>query len=101
MGNLVLNRREGQSIWIGDDIFVTVRRIERNRAMFDLRCCNEDFPAFTLPERGTISLLPVAALTLSLIDGEVVQVTIKAPEHVIVDREEVRQRRNNGWRNDK
>lgn len=58
MGNLVLSRLEGQSIMIGDDIIVTVSRIERDQ----------------------------------------VKVTISAPNHVIVDREEVRQRRNSGWR---
>lgn len=57
MGRLVLTREEGQSICIGDDVIVTVSRVES----------------------GTV------------------KITIDAPNHIIVDREEVRQRRNNNW----
>jgi carbon storage regulator CsrA len=57
MGRLTISREEGQSFWIGDDVLVTVSRIESGQ----------------------------------------IKVTIDAPTHIIVDRDEVRQRRNNNW----
>jgi carbon storage regulator CsrA len=57
MGRLTISREEGQSFWIGDDVLVTVSRIESGQ----------------------------------------IKVTIDAPNHIIVDRDEVRWRRNNNW----
>jgi carbon storage regulator len=57
MGRLVLTREEGQIIWVGEDILITVSRIDRGQ----------------------------------------VKITIDAPNELIVDRDEVRQRRLNNW----
>jgi carbon storage regulator CsrA len=57
VGRLVLTREEGQSIWVGDEILITVSRIDRGQ----------------------------------------VKITIDAPNELIVDRDEVRQRRLNNW----
>ena len=83
---LVLTRKLGESIIIGDNINVTVLNISDDQIYLDVNIISE---SLTIHLQETISITDDIKITVVKIDKGQVKLGIKAPEDVTVNREEV------------
>jgi carbon storage regulator len=82
---LVLTRRLGESIIIGDDITITVLNISKDQ--LDLGVNNSESLTINLQE--TVSISDGITVTAVKIDKTQVKLGINAPDDVAINREEV------------
>lgn len=83
---LVLTRKLGESIIIGDDIKVTVLNISDDQIYLDVNIILE---SLTIHLQESISIKDDIKITVVKIDKTQVKLGIDAPKNVIINREEV------------
>jgi Carbon storage regulator (could also regulate swarming and quorum sensing) len=81
---LVLTRKLGESIIIGDDI-ITVLNIRKHQIYLDVHISD----SFTIKLQGSVSIKDGITVKLVKIDKAQVKLGIEAPESVTINREEV------------
>ncbi len=82
---LILTRKLGESVVIGDDIKITVLSIGKNQIMLDVN--DSGFVTINLQE--SITIRDDIRITAVKIDKTQVKLGIEAPKDVTVNREEV------------
>lgn len=93
MGSLVLTRRVGTTLHIGDDIIVTVMPTDRRIVRLHIHSPSGNSVS-RLRETGA-SVRVATNITITLLGKRStdVKLGIEAPRHIIVDRAEIRARR--------
>ncbi len=82
---LILTRKLGESVVIGDNIIVTVLNIRKNQIYLDVNISE----SFTINLQETITIRDGITVKVVKIDKSQVKLGISAPKDVTVNREEV------------